>query len=370
MSVRRPSSERVLTGTIFASVALHVLFMVVLPRYDHVRPEDEELAPIEIEMDVRTVEAEVEAAPTPVVPAPGTLTQPVAENRPSDVRTPEITPTPSATPQTAEPTVLTVDHNPATSDQAAPVAPGVRLDPRAVALSTSGTGPVALAPQAQAGPGETTRERDARLGQELGAHLRERANFQEHLTTRPDPQPRTLPDGRVAFEGVGLTMIFDPRDGSTAFNDRPGFSYEGFGSSASGRDGLTFSFDLNDGMHRRHGSDPRQAERRWLLRRTEDFRNNAQDAARETQASTAARSVRGRLQRLLDDTTRPIEARRASMFRLWDGCSEDDIGEATRRSIIAFIRERMPQGSETGFTSGEIAAMNGRRQSTAPFAPY
>ena len=363
--MRRTTAEHVLYGTIIVSVLVHAAFVAVLPRAEHLRPEDTELSIIELEMD---------PLPDPVVVPPEPLREPVTGavvTNPSVVR-----PLPNAAPSDTPPAATTP---PPVAELAIDAIPGrestgpqvMRLDPRAAALSTLGrTGPAVLAPQAQAGPSESVAERDARISTELNSHLREVANFQAHLTTRPTPEPRTLPDGRISFEGVGLTMIFDPRSGDVSFTDRPGFQYEGFGSSSSGREGLTFNFDLNDGMHRRHGSDPRQSERRWLMSRTQSYRDTASDAAVATQATTAGRSVRGRLQRILDDETRPIEARRAQIFRTWDQCSEEEVGLATRRAIVAFVRERLPAGSATAFTSGEISRLNGGRRSTEPFAPY
>ena len=200
-----------------------------------------------------------------------------------------------------------------------------------------------------------------------GAEEADLAQFE--AATESTGLPAKIP-ATITLEEIGLTMIFDPRSGDVSFTDRPGFQYEGFGSSASGREGLTFNFDLNDGMHRRHGSDPRQSERRWLMSRTQAFRDSASDAAVQTQAATAGRSVRGRLQRILDDEARPIESRRAQIFRTWDQCSEEEVGLATRRAIIAFVRERLPAGSANAFTSSEIARLNGGRRSTEAFAPY
>lgn len=371
--MRRASGERVLFGTIFVSLGAHLVFVAVLPAYEGRRPRDDAFAAIEVSMDPIPEPVQVPDVEAPVVPPPpttGALASSVLTPRPS-IDVPQITPEVGPQP-TSEPTVVTVpDSASPRPDTAAAPTTGTRLDPRAAALATLGTGgPVTLAPQAQDGPSETAAERDARISQALSAHLREVANFQAHLTTRPTPEPRTLPDGRVAFEGVGLTMIFDPRTGDVAFDDRPGFQYEGFGGGSSQRQGLTFNFDLNDGMHRRHGSDPRQAERRWLMSRTQSYRESAQDQAAATQAETASRSVRGRLQRILDDEARPIASRRARIFATWDLCSESDAGASARRSIIAFIRERLPQGSANAFTSAEIASFNARRRSAEPFAPY
>lgn len=103
----------------------------------------------------------------------------------------------------------------------------------------------------------------------------------------------------------------------------------------------------------------------------------------------------GRLEGELDDVlTRPglsDDQRRTLLFELWDECEERaelltrgvptdllsdidvdrlDAAERARATIAAFIRNRLPQGSATGYAASELDALNARRVSVAAFRPY
>ena len=45
-------------------------------------------------------------------------------------------------------------------------------------------------------------------------------------------------------------------------------------------------------------------------------------------------------------------------------------GTKARAKVIAFIKRHIPEDSADAFTAAEIAAMNGRRNSTDRFEPY
>jgi hypothetical protein len=71
--------------------------------------------------------------------------------------------------------------------------------------------------------------------------------------------------------------------------------------------------------------------------------------------------------------------KRRVLFELWDECAEDErdgnslvVSGATeaRGTIVEFIRLNLPEGSRDGFSREELAALNARRGSRRPFAPY
>ena len=103
----------------------------------------------------------------------------------------------------------------------------------------------------------------------------------------------------------------------------------------------------------------------------------------------------GELERDLDailaDPTLAPAARRALLFQRWDECDEayrgplpdlpegaitaiDDArvaaAERARRIIEGFVARRLPPGHKDSFSPRELAALNARRVSRDPFAPY
>ena len=59
------------------------------------------------------------------------------------------------------------------------------------------------------------------------------------------------------------------------------------------------------------------------------------------------------------------------LFRRWDECREDSVGNEARTTIIEFIRAHYPQGSCLEFTEDEIVAMNERQMTESmTFSPY
>src|SRR3569623_316600 len=75
-------------------------------------------------------------------------------------------------------------------------------------------------------------------------------------------------------------------------------------------------------------------------------------------------------------TVPDLAERKRQLFALWDECSETgteaDIaaGVRARARVIAFIHTHLPAGSAGAFTSAELAALNGDKQSHEQFAPY
>ena len=86
-----------------------------------------------------------------------------------------------------------------------------------------------------------------------------------------------------------------------------------------------------------------------------------------------------------------VAQRRALLFQRWDECDESFAVEAgevpeealseidrtrletadkARRQIEAFIRATLPRGRKDAYTDEELRALNRRRQSRQPFAPY
>ncbi len=63
------------------------------------------------------------------------------------------------------------------------------------------------------------------------------------------------------------------------------------------------------------------------------------------------------------------------MFEIWDECLEDshspsDYGAMARATILAVVRAVFPEGTDLVYRPAELLALNGRRTSRGPFAPY
>jgi hypothetical protein len=59
------------------------------------------------------------------------------------------------------------------------------------------------------------------------------------------------------------------------------------------------------------------------------------------------------------------------LFRRWDECREDSVGNEARATIERYIRENYPQGTNREFTEEELRNFNERRQTEAmSFCPY
>lgn len=73
---------------------------------------------------------------------------------------------------------------------------------------------------------------------------------------------------------------------------------------------------------------------------------------------------------------RDLATRKRDLFELWDECAETDddavaeAGATARIYILAFIRSKLPADGPGAYTAAELAALNARRQSKQPFAPY
>ena len=369
---------RVLAGAILGSFVVHVLLAIVAPRMprDELRPTVVPPSLVELEVmapppapavdPVRQPERPTVRAPqglavtNPAAPAPST-NAPQPEVAPEVAAPAEPEPPVVAETQPAAPTP-TVAMLPATERRA------LSLDPRAVALAALPLEmgrPVAPAVPAGGAGGDATtdRERSAMLTRELRAD----ANARAYLSRRPPPELRRRSDGSYEFRGPVFGAVIAP-DGTVAFSDRGNVGADRFGSS--GGVGLSGHFDLNDAMHRRHGSDPYSAERRWFLGETEELRTRLADGFRSSRATASARTVRGRLQRIWDDASRTPEQRRSAIFRVWDDCAEDETGEAVRAAVVGFVRDRLPSGTSDAFTGAELARLNARRESSVAFEPY
>ncbi|MCB9611208.1 MAG: hypothetical protein H6722_02005 [Sandaracinus sp.] len=211
--------------------------------------------------------------------------------------------------------------------------------------------------------GDRTRALEAALDGALRAAARP-----GHLSERPPPELHPTRDGGYTWRGTGFTARIEP-DGSVRFEDLPPIRFDGPGGP-EGSLGVGFRFDLTEGAERRHGNDPYYADRTWFLRQTEEVRDRLARRHAEEQDRRQRMRLRGRLEALVDDTSRPLDARHRAVFAMWDDFEEDEVGRRARRALLEFVRSRWPRGAADAFTDAELVRLNAGRVSTEPFAPY
>lgn len=139
---------------------------------------------------------------------------------------------------------------------------------------------------------------------------------------------------------------------------------------------LRGGFDVTDALMRKLGvGDPYASKKLAFLDATRDERAQIGARYRAGQLAQTDILVRKNLDALWSTISDPA-ARKQALFELWDEAVETgdprvvEAGAAARRQIVGFIRARMPAGSAQAFTATELAALNSKRQSKQPFAPY
>jgi hypothetical protein len=201
----------------------------------------------------------------------------------------------------------------------------------------------------------------------------ERAHEFTALVSKPwEVILRPLRHARYNFHGAGVDAIIRG-DGTVQWRDKSGLHLAG--SQTSERDGYapaqTWGLGFHDAPGKLFGYDPHRSERRLFLERTRPLRELLHERARRAALARAAVHLNVALTRVevaleADDGARAHQ----QLFALWDECSEDEVGALARRRIEAFVREHCRLGSSHAFADAELLALNARRSSRQPFAPY
>ena len=167
--------------------------------------------------------------------------------------------------------------------------------------------------------------------------------------------------------GAGVTASV-AEDGAIRFSDANNLGFDV--TKLSGR------FDLTDMAMRHIGQDPYAAIKRNIADETREQRicmaKKAQAKRLVEALAQIGAKVRGIARR---SDLSPLERRRAA-FEIWDECAEGsadltaDYGEKARSIILSAIRELFPAGTDLGYSTAELLALNERRTSRKRFAPY
>lgn len=164
------------------------------------------------------------------------------------------------------------------------------------------------------------------------------------------------------YKGPQFSAHIKP-DGSVSFDDKYIRDFNG----TSG------SWDMNDLIMRSKKQDPYRFEKEAFMMATEAQRTQIARRARQAQMAQSLAGLPYHLERVWTDRRVPAKDRRATLYELWRDAytGEGDEGEAGARArgiIETFIRNRLPEGSEDGFTDEELATY--ARTSKQRFNPY
>jgi hypothetical protein len=136
--------------------------------------------------------------------------------------------------------------------------------------------------------------------------------------------------------------------------------------------GLSGGFDVTDLIMRGRHEDPYRYQKEKFMHATEALRTKlAQSALRDRQRASLD-GLPSHLERIWR-APRSAKERRALLFALWkETLTSDaemiDAAKEARGLIEEFVRQRLPAGSEDGFTDEELERYN--RGSSIKFTPY
>ena len=211
----------------------------------------------------------------------------------------------------------------------------------------------------------------AKVAPDGSVTLKDRRNLQLGLAL---PTPRSIASGvsRWYYSDKGP----DGQRGERALEGEVGGSTDaGDRSKTAIVPVVRGGFDITDAFMRGKGNDPYASKKLAFLDSTRDERVQLGTAHRAQQLRQTAQIMRRNLDRLWQQVPDP-RARREALFELWDEAVETgdpsvvEAGRAARKLVLGFIRARLPAGGPDAYTADELAALNRRRQSKAPFAPY
>ena len=187
--------------------------------------------------------------------------------------------------------------------------------------------------------------------------------------------PRELP--KVVQGGAGVTASV-AEDGRIQFHDPKGIALDNSPFQAVGSGvgvGVSGHFDTTDQVMKHAGQDPYASVKRKMADETREQRlcmaRRYQGERQKQELFTLSTKVR----RIAARTDLPAPQRRELVFAIWDECTEEsdsatDYGAMARATILSIAREAFPEGSDVAYRPAELLALNGRRSSRQPFAPY
>lgn len=152
---------------------------------------------------------------------------------------------------------------------------------------------------------------------------------------RVDPYPLVVTKRGWIYKGTAFAATIH-RDGTFSFSDK-----------AIGVDKGVFRFDLTDVAMRSRGEDPYRHEKQKFLAHTVALRDRLVREADQRRRTQSLAELPDHLASIWFDVSKPVDARRAELHRLWREAATTDnelreSGNAARAIIEAFIRAHVP----------------------------
>jgi hypothetical protein len=137
--------------------------------------------------------------------------------------------------------------------------------------------------------------------------------------------------------------------------------------------GLSGGFDITDLAMRGKKQDPYRYEKEKFMETTSKLRADLQSKARRAQIESSLAALPYHLEQVWGNLQYSARERRHVLFAMWKEAagSDDEVGAAGRKAraaIEAFIRERLPEGTEDAYTDDELRKYNAR--GGMKFEPY
>jgi hypothetical protein len=314
--------------------------------------EPVEPAPVPKRRRERKSEAREPERPEQAVVAPGPAPSSSAQAQPSELALGE--PSAPAQPSAAAPSQPSrIDLSP----QRAAASMVDRLELPAPVCNPRGTSREAAAC--------TPSDRAAFAERELDDKLRQAANAPAYRVQREKPQLHRQSDGSYRYDGHVFTARIR-EDGSVDFAN----STADIDGLAKDYPGVRGHFDPSSALEQLvTGDDMFRAEKLWFLEQTAELRDNLTAAARTKERAVARRVLERELESILAADLAPVR-KRERILALWDDCGDDAEATDARKIVEVFVRTRMPDGSELGFTRAELDRFNRSRSAAIVFEPY
>lgn len=208
-------------------------------------------------------------------------------------------------------------------------------------------------------------QRAASIKRELDLGFRQAANAPAYKQKREPPELHRQGDGSYRYDGhVFTARIRD--DGHVEFFD----GTAGIDGPSKIGVGVSGHFDLNDAIEGGMGKELYTSEKRWFLEQTTELREKLTAAARTKENQAARRMLERALERILGAPELDPAHKRERILALWEDCGDDAESADTRRVVEVFVRTRMPEGSELGFSRPELERFNRVRTGSRAFDPY
>lgn len=155
------------------------------------------------------------------------------------------------------------------------------------------------------------------------------------------------------------------QDGSVRFEDKPDLEVfaEDLPLGAA-------RFDVNDALWRLIGRDPYLSQKNRFMKETEALRVAQAMAHAEQILGPALEALAASLEEVVENGAVTAARKRATVYELWDDCSEERAGRLAKAIIESFVRAQMPPGSALGYSDDELKRLNAKRPPAARFSPY